>query len=75
MFLVWLANAVASPFPMWGAGVTAQTNLYPFGYPLSLLQSNHFDSSYPIHLTHPFFLNIFGCNETGCPLDTMHNNA
>ena len=36
MLFMWLTSALASPFPMWGAGVTAQTNLYPFGYPLSL---------------------------------------
>jgi hypothetical protein len=28
--------ASAAPFPMWGVGFTSQTNLYPFGYPLSL---------------------------------------
>lgn len=36
ILLTWLSMAVGSPFPMWGVGVTAQTNVYPFGYPLSL---------------------------------------
>ena len=36
ILLTWLSSALASPFPMWGVGLTAQTNLYPFGYPLSL---------------------------------------
>lgn len=36
MLLLCMFSAQASPFPMWGVGITAQSNLYPFGYPLSL---------------------------------------
>ena len=36
ILLGFLCAATAAPFPMWGLGVTGQTNLYPFGYPLSL---------------------------------------
>jgi hypothetical protein len=36
LILMLMEFATAAPFPMWGVGITGQTNLYPFGYPLAL---------------------------------------
>ena len=46
--LLWmglLSNAQAAQFYMWGLGPTAQTNIYPFGYPLSLPTTSVPDSN------------------------------
>ena len=45
MLFMFISMAAAAPFPKWGLGATAQTNLYPFGYPLSLPSTSVADSN------------------------------
>ena len=60
LWLSFFSQAEAAQFYMWGVGPSAQTNIYPFGYPLSFPTTSVTGANPSENMTKPTFVGSIG---------------
>ena len=60
LWLSLLSDVHAAQFYMWGVGPSVQTNIYPFGYPLSFPTTSVEGANPSQNLTKPTFVGSIG---------------